>query len=211
MKPRHVIGLSKVEPPTADRAGSAVLTMTLSRGQLDPVRVMAIARSDYRGRAVTIQSGTGPEWNAGLTFAAFRWSPGDGPAELLLSWRDGPPAGSVTWRESATDPPPADLDPPPLDGLNYAEVSDVLLLATDPTARWAVRAFLDAIPPIGRLPGLTTITNDDEITKPVQKMRAAGLRITQATLAAFSGQFTVDELRGYLRINGKRWRDILHS
>ncbi len=164
MTPGHAVTLGRVEPPRQGRPGWAILTIDYPRRGAEPLRVTLLARTDHEGRSIMVRSGTAPEWEAGLVWAAFRWSNENGPAELLLSWRDRPPDLRFTWRDDMHDPPPIDMpDQPPMDGLNYAEVSDVVLLASDPSARWAVRAFLDALPALGRPPGLTNIQSDEPL------------------------------------------------
>jgi len=60
----------------------------------------------------------------------------------------------------------------------------------------------------GRGPG--AIRDDDQITRVVAEMRKRDMRkITAPTIAAYSGEFTVDNLRYYLRIRGRRLRDFL--
>ena len=63
---------------------------------------------------------------------------------------------------------------------------------------------------IGRPPGLTTIVNDEQLKVPILEMRHDRRRITQETLA-WAGTFTLSELRGYLRVTHRRWRDFLDS
>lgn len=63
---------------------------------------------------------------------------------------------------------------------------------------------------MGRPPGLTTIIKDDQIREVVAAMRRDGVRVTQPAVATRGG-WTIDELRGYLRVNRKRWQDFLHT
>jgi hypothetical protein len=171
--------------PADGAPGELVLEAVWRRAGTD-VLLRVVARTDAEGgRAILLRGRQAPhrQWYGHLVEAHLRW----GNDHLALVW-PGSPSDPVA-----------------------AVVSDPMLLATDRTAQWAVRALFDAVAALGRPPGLTTITNDDEILTPLRAMRADGRRITQPTLAAFSGRFTVDELRGYLRVNGKRWRDILDT
>jgi hypothetical protein len=148
MKPAPVVTFQVTEAPTIDKPGEATVSMTFARNRGEPVRVVANVRSDQSGRGARVQSGSGVAWEGGLVWAAFRWTEGDGPPDLLLSWFAAPPDLHLSW---LTAGPTAETpDPPALDPLNYAEVSDVALLARDWTAQWAVRAFLDELPNVGR-------------------------------------------------------------
>lgn len=62
----------------------------------------------------------------------------------------------------------------------------------------------------GRPPGLTTIENDEQLRKPIREMRRDRRKVTQASVAAYSG-FTVPEIRGYLSVTHRRWVDFLHN
>ncbi len=64
----------------------------------------------------------------------------------------------------------------------------------------------------GRPPGLTTIEDDETIKAPVRAMRRDGRRrITQSAVVAYAGTFTISELRGYLHVTGRIWREFLRS
>ncbi len=189
------------------RPGSALVKLRFARD----VRVMLEARTDHEGRSVTLER-AGAAWEAGLVWAAFRWSPGDGPADLLIWWPGKPPDIRVTWREGATEPPPDDLpDPPAMEYLNSAGVSDVDLLSRDASARWAVRAFLDTLSAVGRPPGLTDIENDEQIRSVVRELRANHTRVTQQNVVAWAGTFTLSALRNYLRVHGRKWAEIIDT
>jgi hypothetical protein len=63
---------------------------------------------------------------------------------------------------------------------------------------------------LGRPPGTTTVTGDDQIRGTIAAMRRDRRKtINAATIAAYSGAFTPDNLRYYLKSNGKRLRDFL--
>lgn len=191
MKPAPVVIWSKNEPPAGDRPGTAILDITFARNRAEPVRVVAHMRSDHSGgRGARVQSGPGVVWDGSLVWAAFRWTEGDGPSDLLLSWFAAPPDLRLSWRAAAsTDDATA---PPPFDPLNYAEVSDVALLARDPTAQWAVRAFLDELPKVGP-PAGTGLSMDEVVAAvialrrgdrpwPTQEAVAEGLGIDPRTI-----------------------------
>jgi hypothetical protein len=61
---------------------------------------------------------------------------------------------------------------------------------------------------MGRGPG--AITSDEQISRVIAEMRANRVkRITGPTIAAYSGTFTIHNLRYYLRKRGRRLRDFL--
>jgi hypothetical protein len=177
------------ELPAPGQVGIAVAEIEIPRGGDRPsLRVVTEARSDVPSRAVTIRAGSSPGWRAGIVWAAFRWSAGEGKPDLWLSWRHMPPDGEA--------------------GLGYAEVSDVLLLAGDQTAQWAVRALYDVLPTLGRPPGLTDFRDEDRLAETTRAMVRDRVRITRATLAAQLG-ITESALRGYLKSTGRSVEQIV--
>lgn len=162
--------------------GRAVGSLELARPPGYSVDI--IAESDSLGPPILLPA---LQFSGGTVRATIRGPERDGwRPTLVLSWHDDP---------------------------SVATASDAMLLASDDGMRRAVRAFWDALPSRGRRPGLTTITNDDEILGPMREMRAADQkRITQETLVAWAGTFTISELRGYLKVTGKDWqRDFLDT
>jgi len=206
MKPRHTVRCGAIEPPEQGRAGSALLSVHYPRPHHEPVRVALLARTDHEGRRITIQSGAAEPWDAGLVWATFRWSPDDGPADLLLWWPGHPPDIHVAWREDSTDPPSDDVpDPPGIESLNAVGVSDAVLLARDNTAQWAVQALFDTLTTMGRPPGLTVIENNEQVYEAMQATKAKGRKLTMHNVAAIGGTFTYDNLRSYLHLTGRNW------
>lgn len=64
---------------------------------------------------------------------------------------------------------------------------------------------------LGRPPGITTIVSDEEIAGPIREMRAKGHRVTMPTVVAWAGTFTMAELRGYLTVTKRTWREFLNT
>jgi hypothetical protein len=62
----------------------------------------------------------------------------------------------------------------------------------------------------GRPPGLTNIQSDDVLIAAVREMRIGRRRISMQTLAANAG-YTVADIRGYLRVTKRAWREFLNS
>jgi hypothetical protein len=62
----------------------------------------------------------------------------------------------------------------------------------------------------GRPPGVTAIVDDEQLRAPISEMRRDRRRITQATVAAYSG-FTLWEIRGYMKITNRKWSEFLLS
>lgn len=73
-----------------------------------------------------------------------------------------------------------------------------------------VRACL-ARPPVGRPPGITTIESDEEIWQAIRDTRRAGRRFTERNVAAVGGTFTYANLRSYLNVTGRSWRELLDT
>lgn len=84
---------------------------------------------------------------------------------------------------------------------------DAPLVASDasPELRDLLNAAWKRGPTIGRPPGLTTITNDDQIHDVIRAMRRDHVRPTQPAVAARGG-WGIASLRGYLRVHKKDWR-----
>lgn len=61
---------------------------------------------------------------------------------------------------------------------------------------------------LGRPTGTGVIRDDEEILKVIAEVRAAEIRPTLVSVAAYSGTFTYDNLRSYLRRTGRKWRDL---
>jgi len=216
MKPRHTVRYGAIEPPVQGRPGSALLLVDYPRPHHAPLRVALLARTDHEGRLITIQSGAAEPWDAGAVWATFRWSPGDGPADLLLWWPGLPPDIRVAWCEGSADPPSDDVpNPPGIESLNAVGVSDAILLARDSTARWAVQALFDTLTTMGRPPGLTVIENDEQVYKAMRATKAAGRKLTMHNVAAIGGTFSYDNLRRFLGHQGRSWArfrdDFLHT
>lgn len=114
--------------PMADRPGVARAEWQVRRASNVPLRIIGEARTDHDGPTVTVHAAGGPTWQAGMLWAALRWSPAEGPPDLTLEWPGRPNHGTDT----------------------YATVSDALRLATDKEAQWAVRALWDALASAGR-------------------------------------------------------------
>ena len=63
---------------------------------------------------------------------------------------------------------------------------------------------------LGRRPGLTTITRDEQLRAPIREMRRGYVRVTIPATAARSA-FTIAEIRGYLRVTKRTWSEFLLS
>ena len=198
MKPAPVVTFQVTEAPTIDKPGEATLVMTFAHNRGEPVRVAAKVRSDQSGRVARVESG-GVAWEGGLVWAAFRWTGGDGPPDLLLSWFASPPDLRLAWRT-----PTGASANPVLDPLNYAEVSDVVLLATEPMARWAVRAFFDELANVGPPTG-TGLTVDDVVAA---ILRVHADKKAWPTQEAVAEELAVD-VRTISRI--RAWHSILEQ
>lgn len=86
-----------------------------------------------------------------------------------------------------------------------ATASDAMLLASDESMQRAVRAFWDSLPPMGRGPG--AIRDDDQIRRVVAEMRRDHMKVTLKAIAAYSGEFTVDNLRYWLSTRHRKLGD----
>jgi hypothetical protein len=95
-----------------------------------PLRIRVWGRPDQGGRQVEMgPSDEPPAWVGGLTQADFRWEAGDDdPPDLVLSWHALPPDAPFAW----------------------AEVDDVVKLASDSVAQRAVKEFYVALARLGR-------------------------------------------------------------
>jgi hypothetical protein len=147
------------ERPTSGRPRDQLLRAEVA----DHGRTVSIAirtSEDATGPLVTFEEVDGSTYRAAVVIAWLRWSPGAGPADLWMTWPDRPVGASDTW----------------------AVVSDALLLARDPAAGWAVRAFWDALPTVGR-----RSEQDDRITEIVATAARIGPAATRDGVAAALG------------------------
>jgi hypothetical protein len=64
---------------------------------------------------------------------------------------------------------------------------------------------------LGRPPRTTIIANDEQINLVLQQLRRDGRVLTQKNVVANAASFSKENLRYYLRVTGRTWREFLHT
>ena len=167
--------------PSHGNPGEARAQLTIRRGKLLPLQIVAEATEfDQFGPFVEVWNQSAGSWIGRVAWASLKWTADEGPADLILSWFD------------------------PQDGAKptFATVSDSLLLATDRTAQWAVRAFWERLPHAGPPTGIGLTRR--EVVDAVLALRTAGADPpTQETVAEHLGK----DSRSLRRVGS--WESIL--
>ena len=112
------------------------------------------------------------------------------PARLQWEW-DGSTRGGIAVIGLEADPRP---------NRSWRVLSQVIPLLRD----WEWRRLGRT----GRPPGQTTIQNDEQLRPSIAALRHDSRVVTVGHVAAHAG-FTVAEVRGYLRVTGRTWREFI--
>jgi hypothetical protein len=160
-----------------------------------------------------------------IVFRAVTWR-GEGPGPW--SFTAVPPAGFEQYRvtgslRATTDSHLQDLElvtvNDPETGAQVAIRGDdaTITLSGDADPKYVNRLWRDArhlaglAQRIGRPPGSTIITSDEQIRAVVLQMRRDRRKVTEDTVATFAGTFSKANLRHYLTATGRTWRELLRT